>query len=432
MLERILSIGRRIIPAKLFRALQPMYHYTLAFIGALIYRFPSRHIRVVAVTGTKGKSTTVELINAILETAGFQTAVLGTIRFKVGNTEERNLYKMTLPGRFFVQRFLRRAVRTGCDWAVIEMTSEGARFFRHTFISLDALVFTNLSPEHIESHGSYEKYRAAKLAIGHQLEKSSKKRRAIIANADDTEGSTFLGLQVPRSFPFSLEHARPYEPTKDGFRWMFRETLMHSHLPGTFNLYNCLAAATFAASQDISPDAIKQAFENFRMIRGRVEYVHAGQPFHVVVDYAHTPDSLRQFYGVFQGKPAICVLGNTGGGRDIWKRPEMARIAEQSCTHVILTNEDPYDEDPMKILSEMAGGISDMNKLDIILDRRAAIREALEWANQRTESGSSDVHVLITGKGTDPYIMGPDGTKEMWDDATVVREELGRIAHSGT
>jgi UDP-N-acetylmuramoyl-L-alanyl-D-glutamate--2,6-diaminopimelate ligase len=342
--------------------------------------------------------------------------MLNTIRFKIGSYEERNLYKMTLPGRFFVQRFLRRAVDARCDWAVLEMTSEGAKQFRHKFIHFDALVFTNLAPEHLESHGSYEKYRAAKLAIGQQLEKSRKPNRVIIANADDAEGAKFLGLRVPRSFPYSLKDAEPYEKTDDGFQWTFRDTLIRSHLPGTFNLYNMLAAATFAISQRIAPAVIKKAFENFIFIRGRVEFVQK-KPFAVVVDYAHTPDSLKQFYSVFAGGRNICVLGNTGGGRDVWKRPEMARLAEEHCTHVILTNEDPYDESPQKILDEMAAGVKNKKKLEVIMDRREAIRHALELATP----GDS---VLITGKGTDPYIMEAHGTKTPWDDATVVREEL--------
>ena len=134
------------------------YHYLLAFVGAVVFGFPSRKLNVIAVTGTKGKSSVVELISALLEEAGFKTAHASTIHFKIGDKVERNMHKMTMPGRFFLQHFLRRAVRAGCTHAVIEMTSEGARQFRHKFISLDALIFTNLAPEHIESHGSYENY----------------------------------------------------------------------------------------------------------------------------------------------------------------------------------------------------------------------------------------------------------------------------------
>jgi UDP-N-acetylmuramoyl-L-alanyl-D-glutamate--2,6-diaminopimelate ligase len=175
-MEHFLRLAKKILPKRLFSMIQPGYHYILALLGAIIYRFPSRHIKVIAVTGTKGKSTVVELTNAILEEAGFKTAVLGTIRFKVGDQSRPNLYKMTTPGRFFVQKFLRQSVTEKCEYAVLEMTSEAARQFRHKFIEFNALIFTNLSPEHIESHGSYEKYVAAKLSIGKALEQSSKKK----------------------------------------------------------------------------------------------------------------------------------------------------------------------------------------------------------------------------------------------------------------
>ena len=198
-----------------------------------------------------------------------------------------------------------------------------------------------------------------------------------------------------------------------------KNTLIRSHLPGVFNLYNQLAASTFAISQNIDTSIIKKALEAFIHVRGRVEFVQK-EPFAVVVDYAHTPDSLEKFYGVFEGRRNICILGNTGGGRDTWKRPEMGRIAEKHCHHVILTNEDPYDEDPQNIVDEMAIGITNKSKLEIILDRRTAVATALKQA------GPGDA-VLITGKGTDPYIMGPRGAKEPWDDATVVREELTKL-----
>ena len=163
---------KKFIPESLTRRIRPIFHYLVAIYGAVRYKFPSRRILVVAVTGTKGKTTTTELVNAILEEAGYKTALASTLRFKIGDGSERNLFKMTMPGRSFLQNFLREAVDNKCDWAVIEMTSEGAEQYRHKFISLDALIFTNISPEHIESHGSYEKYLEAKLSIAKSLEKS--------------------------------------------------------------------------------------------------------------------------------------------------------------------------------------------------------------------------------------------------------------------
>jgi UDP-N-acetylmuramoyl-L-alanyl-D-glutamate--2,6-diaminopimelate ligase len=198
-------------------------------------------------------------------------------------------------------------------------------------------------------------------------------------------------------------------------------------LVGLFNVYNTLAAITLTRALGVKLPTIEQALRGLKPIRGRVEHFFSPKSAqkHVtaVVDYAHTPDSLEQLYKAFKDMPKVCVLGNTGGGRDTWKRPEMAGIAERYCNHIILTNEDPYDEDPRKIVEEMAKGITDKSKLDIIMDRRMAIATALAMA---VEGG----YVLISGKGTDPYIMGPHNSRQVWSDADVVQEELLKMSHS--
>ncbi len=178
---KILRIIKKLIPKKLYTLLQPVYHFLLTLSGALIYRFPARKIKIIGVTGTKGKSSTVEILNSIFETAGYKTALSGTIRFKIGENTKPNTYKMSMPGRFFMQKFLRDAVDQSCDIVLLEMTSEGAKQFRHKFIYLDALLFTNLSPEHIESHGSFENYKKAKLHIVDNLQK---KKGVLITHTD--------------------------------------------------------------------------------------------------------------------------------------------------------------------------------------------------------------------------------------------------------
>ncbi|OHA44145.1 MAG: hypothetical protein A3G59_00610 [Candidatus Taylorbacteria bacterium RIFCSPLOWO2_12_FULL_47_20] len=418
-MNTLLFWAKKLIPKPVFAFLQPIYHYKMALLAALVYRFPSRKIKVVAITGTKGKSSVVEIVNAILEEAGYKTAVAGTIRFKIGEKSERNLYKMTLPGRFFVQRFLRQAVNAGCDFAILEMTSEGAKQFRHKFISYDALIFTNLAPEHIESHGSYENYLKAKLSIARELEKSAKRPRAVVANIDDGAGEKFLSVKVEKRIPYSIHNAANLNADSDGVEFDWEGTHIKSRLPGKFNAYNILAAASFAKAIGVSVEIIAAAIEKIVEIRGRAQFIRGGQDFDAIADYAHTPDSLKALYEAFQNKRKICVLGNTGGGRDKWKRPEMGRIADQYCDEIILTNEDPYDEDPRQILKEMEAGIT-KHRPEIILDRLEAIAVAVKKA-------SAGDAVLITGKGTDPYIMGPNGSREPWDDATVVREELKKI-----
>jgi UDP-N-acetylmuramoyl-L-alanyl-D-glutamate--2,6-diaminopimelate ligase len=201
-MNTILYWIKRCIPSSVLSKIRPPYHFALAYLGSRIYKHPSKYITVIAVTGTKGKSTVTELITAILEADGKKVASLSTIQFKIGDDVRKNLFKMTLPGRFFLQKFLREAVDAKCTHAVVEMTSEGARQFRHRFVELDALVFTNLSPEHIESHGSFEKYKEAKLEIAKQLSVSAKQPRYIVANTDDEHGRDFLKFNVEEKLPY--------------------------------------------------------------------------------------------------------------------------------------------------------------------------------------------------------------------------------------
>ncbi len=419
MLERILSITRKVLPERLAAAIRKPYHSTLAFLAALRYGFPSKKVKVVAITGTKGKTSATEIVNAILEEAGYKTALSNTIRFKVGPESTDNLYKMSMPGRFFVQKFLRRAVNAGCQYVVLEVTSQGAILNRHRFISFDALIFTNIAPEHIEAHGSFEKYVAAKLSIADAVAKSSKKPTILVANADDAQTARFMEKPFDQKVPYSLLDADPYKILPEGFDMIVHGTPIHSHLSGEFNIYNELAAIAFAKTQGIGMAVCKKAIEHMTLIRGRVEKIDEGQNFEVVVDYAHTPDSLQKFYDVFKGKRRICILGNTGGGRDVWKRDEMAKIAAHECDEIILTNEDPYDDDPQQIVNDMASAIPNTPARKI-MDRREAIAHAFTLA----QPGDA---VLITGKGTDPYIMGPNDTKIPWSDAQVCREELRKL-----
>lgn len=425
MLEKILRKLESLIPPWLYHLGQPIYHWLLALTAATIYRFPSRSVRIVAITGTKGKSTTTEITASILETAGYRVASLSTIQFKIADDVQPNRFKMTVPGRFFVQQFLRKAVNAKCDWVVMEMSSEAVKQFRHKFISFDALIFTNLAPEHIERHGSYENYRDAKLRLARTIARSSK-QSLIVANIDDAEGQRFLAAGADVSLPYSLADAEPHTTTPGGSTFTFHSKLVDLKLAGVFNIMNALGAATFAKEIGVPLDAIVEGINAVDMVRGRVEFIQR-EPFDAIVDYAHTPESLESLYKTFGSNKKICVLGNTGGGRDTWKRPVMAGIAERYCDEIILTNEDPYDDDPQEIVNQMARDIKTKERLTVIMDRREAIAHALERAHKLSKK-PGHVSVLITGKGTDPYIMGANGTKTPWDDAAVVREELKKLS----
>lgn len=379
------------------------YHFILAFLGAIFYSFPSRKIRVIGITGTNGKTTTSEMLADILEKAGFQIALSNSIRFKIGQEEQKNTLRMTMPGRFFLQRFLKKALKKGCQFAILEVTSEGIKQHRHRFINFEVAIFTNLSPEHIEAHGSFEKYREAKL----KLFKATKKIHVI--NCEDENSKYFLEVPAEKKITFGLKNGD----------FNLGNTNLKLQVEGEFNLYNALAAFATAKTLGIPDDVIKKTLENFKGIPGRMEEV-VSFPFRVIVDYAFTPNALEKVYQTLQAQKSgklICVLGACGGGRDKWKRPVLGEIAAKYCQEIIVTNEDPYDEDPWTIIEQVAKGTK--GKAKKILDRREAIREALKLAEK------GDI-VVITGKGCEPSIV-QKGKKIPWDDRRVAREEFEKL-----
>ena len=396
MLDRFFIIGRKIIPKPIFRASQPLYHFALAWLAAVFYWFPSRRLTVIGVTGTNGKSTVVELLYHIFNEAGFSPASISSVYFRMQEREWKNDLKMTMPGRFSIQRFLWEARKRKCRIVILEVTSEGIKQFRNKFIKFAAAVLTNVTPEHIESHGSFEKYRSAKAKL-------FKNSPIHIINGDDANLEYFKKIPAKK---------RIFYYVKD-----FPQNITLK-LRGEFNKANAMAALTTAEAFEIKRDSIKRALEHIENIPGRLEFIQQ-TPFAVVVDYAHTPDALRKVYQVLNGR-LLCVLGAAGGGRDKWKRPELGKIAAEFCDEIFLTNEDPYDENPATILSEIEAGISTISPAEnvrIVLDRREAIKIAITNAK-------GDDTVIITGKGSEPWMMVAKGKKIPWDDREIVKQVL--------
>ncbi|MFH0987724.1 MAG: UDP-N-acetylmuramoyl-L-alanyl-D-glutamate--2,6-diaminopimelate ligase [Patescibacteria group bacterium] len=410
-----------------------LYHLSIAFFSALFYRFPSRSIKVIGITGTSGKSTVADLTVAILKESGCRIALLSTIRMLTGEKEEPNLFKMTMPGRGQVQRFLRKAVDNGCQYAIIEVTSEGVIQYRHKFINFDTAVFTNIYPEHIERHGGFENYRAAK----GEFFKIAKNIH--ILNLDDRNVGYFLRFPAKKKFGFTLGQndsspakknikiikASGCKEEMDGVSFEIGNFSFRLKIFGAFNIQNAMVSICIALSQGVPLETSRKALEKVSVVPGRMEIVKE-KPFRVVVDYAHTPDALYKVYQTLRTKNQqlkiarmICVLGSCGGGRDKWKRPKLGEIASRFCDKVIITNEDPYDEEPMQIINEVFSGLTEKGKTFSlkILDRREAIKNALLSA----ENGDT---VVITGKGCEPWICFKNGRKTPWDDRKIASEIL--------
>lgn len=470
MMEKI----KKIIPKKVFASLQPAYHFLLSFFAALFYRFPSRRLVVIGVTGTSGKTSTAYLIYKMLNEAGFKTGLTSTAVFSDGAKEWLNDKKMTMPGRFFIQKMLKTIAANDCQYAVIETTSEGIKQYRHRFINYDLLTFTNLYPEHIESHGSFKKYKQAKGKLFSHLSRFQNKwtnesgyvkkvknglkkidynriKKTIIANGDDKQANYFLDFFAESKWVYSLDNNFNLSKLENNLEEESSHNLSlvkgkilkadvsgldleinnHSHhfpLLGDFNTKNILAAYTVGLACNIEPDKLITALGKIKSLAGKMELIDVGQNFLAMVDYSFEPKALENLYRnikLFSYNRLIHILGSTGGGRDKSRRQVLGEMAAKNADIVIVSNEDPYDENPEQIIAEVAKGAELKGKirgenLYLISDRREALEKAAELASE------NDL-VLATGKGAEQYICVAGGRKIPWDE----RKELARAIKKG-
>ncbi len=407
-MNKLLDLGRKIVPKPVFKFAQPIYHWTLSMVGAIIYRFPSKSMRVIAVTGTKGKSTVVYMLSKILEDQGESVAAIGSLGFKIKDKTWPNTLKMTLPGRLKLQNFLYRAKKAGVEYVVLEATSEGIAQNRLAGIDVDCAVFTNLHREHLESHGSFENYMNAKRKL------FIKTKGRHILNIDDPQFEKFANYPARHKITYGLEWGML---TLTNLR-TDKENL-NLKILGDFNKYNALAALGVAYAYNLNMDDAVTSLNAIETVPGRMEVFESKKGFKVIVDYAHTPDSLEAVYKSLRpaAKRLICVLGAAGGGRDKWKRPEFGKIASSFCDEIILTNEDPFDEDPDDILDQIESGISGSVKHHRLIDRGEAIKKAI------ADAEGGDI-VVITGKGSETSIALKGGKKKEWSDKREVMNAL--------
>lgn len=414
-LDRILYLIKKLIPKPVFEFFQPAYHQLLAWGGALRYGFPSQGMKVIGVTGTKGKSTVTYMIAKMLEDAGHPVAAIGTLGFKVRDKEWPNTLKQTMPGRFRLQKFLAEAKKAGCKFVVLEVTSEGIKQFRHVGINFDTAVFVNIHREHLENHGSFENYLAAKRKLFEVC------RNNHVINVEDPHAESFLNTTARKTLTFGLKTGEIHaERVGEGEFTLHGETIA-LQLAGEFNILNAIAAIAAVSLYGVAVREAKQSLEAIGQIAGRMEFVQK-EPFQVVVDYAHTPDSLEAVYKALKPAPPhrlIAVFGATGGGRDKWKRPEFGAIADKYADEIVLTDDDPYEEDRQGIVNDIKKGISRTECVEVLLDRREAIGRALALAR------SGDC-VVITGKGSEPVMAVAGGKKIPWSDSGIVKEFLTR------
>lgn len=437
--------------------LKSFYHFLYAWLGAVWYRHPSEQLFVIGVTGTTGKSSTVYWLRQVLEAVGIKVGSLSTIDFYVAGEQKFNNRKMTMLGKMEIQRYLRKMVEKKCDVAIVEMTSEGAVQHRHRFINVDLMVLTTLYPEHIESHGSFENYKKAKLKIFEYVSKQRRKRskeiakfgnleinelpKIVLVNGNNEHAKDFLAFPFDKKYAFaqtgetlSIEKddveniflTDHVNATRDGLSFSVSGTDYAPKIYGKYNAMNLTTVIAVASILGITKEKILQAVNDLRGVPGRIEFIPEAEKlgFQVIVDYAFEPVALAALYDVvriLQPKRVLHVGGATGGGRDKARRIPMGRMVGEKADLVFVTDDDPYDEDPLEIIKMVSRGAQEKGKklgenLWEITDRREAIQKAVSLAQP------GDI-VLITGKGSEQAMCLAKGLVP-WDDRDEVRRAL--------
>ena len=406
-------------------------------LAAFFYGYPARKLKVIGVTGTNGKTTTAFMIARILEESGKVVGMATTVEFRVAKRRTRNTVKMTTLSPFALQRLLKEMVEADCEYAVLEITSHAIKQERIHGIPFDTVVFTNLTHDHLDYHQSFEDYRATKVKLFEMHP------HVAVVNADDKSASFFLKPPIEKKITYGLHGGADVQAGQ--LKFLTQATILELTaygerlefslpIPGKFNVYNALAATGAALGIGVDLPLVTRALGTFQGVPGRMEKVDQGQPFVVYVDYAHTPDAFQQIYATTRPATSgkiIHVFGATGD-RDKTKRPLLGAIAAQHADYLVVTDEDPYSEDPVAIMNAVADGVirasrsSRTRKVDgvhfwKILDRREAIAKALSLAKR------GDI-VLLTGKG-DENVMVVGDEKVPWDDREVAREELAKLGY---
>lgn len=407
--------------------LVPSARRALGRLASVRHGHPSRRLTVVGITGTNGKTTTSYLVEALLRARGLRTGVIGTIQYVLGNT--RLPAGQTTPEALEIQAMLARMLEAGVGGVSMEVSSHALALARADDVAFDVAVFTNLTQDHLDFHGTFDAYRDAKRHLFELLAASPKPAPTAVVNADDAAAEAMVAGLPLRVLRFGLGEGaaiRPRQHTSalDGIRMTVDTPAgpveVTSPLIGEHNVLNLLAALGVGLALGLAPDAAAAALAGVATVPGRFEQVRAGQPFLVVVDYAHTPDALERVL-VTARKLTRGRLGTVfgcGGDRDRGKRPIMGEIAARLCDRVWVTSDNPRSERPEAIIEEIVAGVRRVaaGRHAAEPDRRAAIRAALAWA------GPGDA-VVIAGKGHETsQVIGAETLP--FDDREVARAIL--------
>lgn len=385
----------------MWQKIKNIYHLFQAILANILFRFPARSLKVIGVTGTDGKTTTATIIASILKEAGFKTSYLTSIEAEIAGEKEDTGFHVTTPSSFSLQKFLRKAVRMGSEYFVLETTSHAIDQNRIWGIPIHAGVLTNVSNEHLDYHKTYENYLRTK-------EKLLKKSKFAVVNRDD-KSFKLLNLAGKKVITYGFTKTSDVNPKNFPFE---------TKLLGDFNIYNALAAIAVCQELGIGKTSIKSALLKFSKPKGRMEEVY-DKSFKVIIDFAHTPAAFDAILSALRPEVSgkiIHVFGSAGE-RDKAKRPLMGKASSKFADIIILTSEDPRSEDPLIIAEEIERGVkSEKAKVVKIIDRGQAIKEAIRIAQK------GDL-VLITGKGHEVSMNMGKG-EEPWDEFEMVNQAI--------
>jgi len=427
MKERVVKAVRMALPAGTVRKLEEGYRKTRVRAVSARYGNPARHLKVIAVTGTNGKTTTVNFINEILKEAGLKTAMFSTAVIELDGKRKINDLNATVGTTGRMQRFFRAAKKAKADYVVMEFPSHAIDQHKLDTVPVEVAVMTNLTQDHLDYHKTMEQYAATKAKL------FAREPNYIVLNRDDewyeffnqySAGIHKITYGKHEDAEAKIDEVKLYRKGTEAFITIDHQTKLElaTNLPGEFNAYNMVAAACVAYLLDIKLEAIQEGIANLEDIPGRFERVKSDTAYDVVVDYAHTPDALEKILQAAKGitKQRVILVFGACGDRDKSKRPTMGEIAARDADRIILTDEESYNEDPGEIRAQIYEGIERTRggsmKTTEIADRKEAIQKALSIAKK----GDT---VLITGMGHEQFRI-INGKREPWNDGDVVRELL--------
>lgn len=428
------SLVKAFIPRKLFRKIEPYGHLGEAVLLNILNGFPARGLKVIGVTGTNGKTSTCFLIHRMMVEAGYKVGLMTTVGYGVGDDIKPQIQHMTNVSVPQLMARLKQMKRAGAQWLVLETTSHALAQHRVWGIPYSVAVMTNVTHEHLDYHGTFESYLDAKRQLFKLANRNKKGLRAGVINAEDPSAELFASdITWPLTYGVKAGEIKASDIKKppNGSDFTVKNDMhkglqlkIHVNLPGSFNVYNALAAVGVGFVLKMKPPQIEKGIAALEAVEGRMTSIDEGQDFNVVVDYAHTPDSFEKLFKdlkpVIKGR-LVVMFGSAGGQRDPAKRPIQGEIAGKYADEVILTEEDDRDTPGMDILNQIAAGAEKSGKVKdkdmfMILDRT----EAIKFALGRAKAGDT---VLLLGKGHEKTIERADG-EHRWNEIAVARQAL--------